>query len=89
MTDTLFDLPEQKSPRLLWIEKHGIETLHVPYEDESGMDVGWYAWRINDGECLDEVIHYGHEYGFGATEADAITDWSRKNDVRLWNEEKV
>jgi hypothetical protein len=28
MTDTLFDIPESKSPRLEWMERHEITTHH-------------------------------------------------------------
>jgi hypothetical protein len=70
MTDTLFPLPEQKSPRLLWIEKHG-----VIMEESSER---WHAYRMFDG---------GHYGGTGKTQDDALADWARKNNVRLWNEE--
>lgn len=34
MNDNLFDIPECKSPRLLWVEKHGFLTHHAEHCDE-------------------------------------------------------
>lgn len=36
--NTLFDdLPESKSPRLLWMEKHGVKTGNIDGKE-------WFAW---------------------------------------------
>lgn len=29
MNDNLFDIPETKSPRLIWMERHGIKTQEI------------------------------------------------------------
>lgn len=90
----LFTIPEQKSPRLLWIEKNDIIVR------ERG-DV-FYAWDAATESRVYEDCDYDNPQGFdmisdcptrwlgiGATEEDAITDWAKKNKVRLWNEETI
>ena len=85
MTDTLFDIPEQKSPRLLWMEKHGIEIIHRPEFDGEEEDelTGATLYPYMAIACGEKV----GPPGFGMAEDCAITDWARKNNVRLWNEE--
>ena len=41
MRDELFDVPQTKSPKLRWTERHGIQVMHDPNfqhgdEDEQG-----------------------------------------------------
>ena len=50
--NTLFELPENKSPRLKWIEKHGIKTARIVYFVESGREPEWNAWASSQGETL-------------------------------------
>lgn len=79
MTD-LFDLPPSLSPRLLWMEKHGIEI-----EQESDPKLGnfWWAWSTKySGEDPDSAISM-----IGDTEEDAVFQWARMHGVPLWNEE--
>ena len=48
----LFDLPESKSPRLQWMEKHGIRSRYCSC-------ARWYAWSGMDdgwGDTEDEAI---------------------------------
>lgn len=72
-----------KSPRLKWLENHRLSVwknaaAEVPCE-------AWLAAVFEvDGQLpKDSLIGEGH------TEADAIADWARRNNVRLWNEEGV
>jgi hypothetical protein len=74
MIESLFDLPESKSPRVLWMEKHGVKTY--PPSPVLGC---WAAARECDPP-LDEFV------GLGDTELDALTDLARKINLRLWNE---
>ena len=74
----LFDaqMIEGKSPRMKWLEKHGIKTAEA--FDEFYDEIRWSACRAGQHRL---------EHGRGITEADAIADWARRNGVRLWNEE--
>ena len=93
MTD-LFNIPESKSPRLVWMEKHDL----LPVAGEWC----WYVWSRADEQEERENCDYmlpcsfwiprdgkPHQVGKGKTEDEAITDWARKNNVKLWNEEGV
>jgi hypothetical protein len=70
----LFDIPETKSPRLIWLEKHQIVTLR-------GKPDSWAAW------VKGKNIRPNCSYGYGETEDDAITSLAIKLGLRLWNEE--
>ena len=73
MTDTLFDLPECKSPRLLWMEKHGIRTY---YNKE--MKLPWIAIRTDN--C-------GIESSRAAdTEHNALAEIAVAYNLKLWNQ---
>lgn len=75
MNDALFDLPESKSPRLIWMEEHGVSTY--PPSPALGC---WAASRDCDPP-LDEFV------GLADTELDAIADLARKLNLKLWNEQ--
>lgn len=92
----LFDIPETKSPRLLWVEKHGVKTKE--------RDGKFYAWDSYTEESMREEYEDEHGddrnfdmisespkgwIGIGATEDDAIVDWAKKNSTPLWNEEQL
>lgn len=64
----LFTIPESKSPRLLWMELHGIETSDDP------ITPGWMAYGIKEG------------VGFGSTEEEAIFEYAKNAEIKLWNE---
>jgi hypothetical protein len=70
----LFDLPETKSPRLIWLEKHKIATLR-------GKPDSWAAWIIAKPTKADQII------GYGETEDEAVVSLAIKLGIRLWNEE--
>ena len=87
MSDTLFDIPETKSPRLLWLEKHCVKTEHTEFtegdEDEFGCDLWpWYAFI--------GVTHFAdakpNKCAGGETEQDAIAKLAISQDWKLWNE---
>lgn len=74
----LFDIPETKSPRLIWLDKHGIKCA-APAHPARGIAKDWMAYQHNgDFICAS---------AYGTTEDSAITALARKIGVRLWNEE--
>lgn len=73
MSELFNNLPESKSPRLIWMERHGVET-GGPDEDEE-------FWAMG----LDRQSK--PDYGYGQTEHDAIVHLAKRNGWRLWNEE--
>lgn len=72
------DMPVAKSPRLKWIERHG---MHLePLENESpeyGDGNVWKAWNNHTQAC------------YGTTQDDALAAWARANGARMWFEEGV
>jgi len=88
----LFDIPESKSPRLIWMEKHGILTHFsdlceepwsaiVPMENDKGKDIV----TIMQDSCM--VYDFDDKIGYGKTQLDAIADLARKLSIKLWNEQ--
>ncbi len=73
----LFDLPETKSPRLIWLEKHGIKV--TPSKAHGPSLKCWMAYR-HDGDFISASA-------YGSTEDEAIADLAIKLGLRLWNEE--
>ena len=72
---TLFPLPKTPSPRLRWMQRHGlIVTRYNP---------GGKYYCLSDSTELNWVV------GDGDTEDEAVTNWARKAMVKLWNEEKL
>ena len=86
MKDDLFPEAQSLSPKLQWMEKHGVTTIQQPpaLVGETCPETGDVipAWVAGAYLSLD----LAHQYGHGDTEEDSIADWARKNDVRLWNE---
>ena len=53
----LFDIPETKSPRLLWMEKHYLSTAN--YTDDNNhlrIAVFHHLQRIANGDTLDDAL---------------------------------
>ena len=75
MNDSLFDIPETKSPRLLWMERHHIQTR------ETG--------TVSDelGDCRRWIAESPVGNGYGETEDGASTQLALKLGIKLWNEE--
>jgi hypothetical protein len=77
----LFDIPESKSPRLLWIEKHGIKIIDsgIDYEDCDECE-------ITGNQCFRYYASSGDLASGGHTKDDAIIALALKLQLRLWNE---
>lgn len=68
----LFDMPETKSPRLLWMDKHGVWTKH--YESPSIVkNLSWVATAAGKSAS-------------GATEDESIVNLAMEMNIKLWNE---
>ena len=74
----LFDIPETKSPRLLWLEKHGIKVA-APAKGHGTATNHWMAYQ-HDGDFISAS-------GYGMNEDEAIAALAVKLGLRLWNEE--
>ena len=82
MSDELFAVPEMKSPRMKWVEKHHIETRRTAnwiegMEDDDGEEI--MPWYSSDDK-------WKHQHG-GASEDDALAEWAERNGKHLWFEE--
>ena len=71
----LFTTPETKSPRLKWLDQHGIWTRKVEY-DHAGPTESEDLWKAS-AAGMDAR---------GADEAEAIVNLAKKMKIRLWNE---
>ena len=87
----LFDIPTTKSPRLLWLEKHGFLTHKADHVDEDP----WMAiipMEGHTGSIVEIMAEWCGLYeemnaiGYGHTESDAINDCAIKMNIKLWNE---
>lgn len=87
----LFDIPESKSPRLLWMKRHGVKTRHEPTIAHPNGD--WVAWTGNYGESLQAASEMSpggcYLIEWGDTEMDAICNLCTWNGWNLWNEEGI
>ena len=72
--DNLFSVPETPSPRLLWMQRHGITTSPPFVTSEAHRD-HWLA----SGKL-------GLPFGEGDTEDDALVDYAKRHGLKLWNE---
>ena len=73
----LFDIPETKSPRLIWLERNGIKVS--PSRTHGPSHKHWMAYR-HSGDFISSS-------GYGETEDEAITSLAIKLGIKLWNEE--
>lgn len=78
---TLFDVPEQKSPRLLWMEKHGISTEKHGPDDDGNTWTAFRRFRIDDNP-----YYYQRS---GKTEDEALSNLAMTSGLQFWNEEPV
>lgn len=94
MSEELFgvEVGTGKSPRLRWIERHGLKTKFDPDwspgdEDDLGREkFPWYVART--GANITADFTNARTFG-GATEDDALAAWARANGHRMWNEEPL
>ena len=67
----LFNIPEVKSPRLKWLDQHGVWTSKHHPADQGAV------WKAEAA---------GH-VGYGPDEDSAIIELAIKLQLRLWNEQ--
>lgn len=83
----LFEIEPCLSPRLKWIDKHGLNTAHCDEELLLEPSTPWIAyvgtWTIE--KPWDES-QLKSDFGFGASEEEAIIDWAIRHKIKLWNE---
>jgi len=72
MKTELFDIPENKSPRILWMERHHLKT--DIYHDESDNP------RI-------AVLHGMTRIANGLTVDEALVNAAKSLNIKLWNEQ--
>jgi hypothetical protein len=72
----LFAIPETKSPRLKWMERHHIKIHHQPYD---------HAGPLDDDEQY-AAIHGMQAIGYGATPDAALVAAAKSLNIKLWNE---
>ena len=68
----LFSIPESKSPRLLWMERHHL-TIREGYNHD-------------DDEAIFQCLHGMKVIGEGLTQDKAITAAAKSLNIKLWNE---
>lgn len=95
MSDLLFDIPETKSPRLLWLKRHGFrafecdsESSHpwvaiIPAEEHAAMTIDEI---MNDPDASLFYID-AERMGYGYSQGEAIETCARLHGIKLWNEE--
>lgn len=73
------------SPRMTWIQKHGVKTHHAPHCGDSP----WCAWERSNYPDGDEkgIPNNPELCGYGMTEAEAIQDMAKINRIPMWSEE--
>lgn len=84
MNETLFPLPISLSPRLKWINEHGVTTYYEP-AGALGDDAGWSAYIGTNDEESEEMEEAGR-LCFGHTEDEALERLAKAQSWRLWNE---
>jgi hypothetical protein len=75
--EELFKIEDQKSPKLIWMEKHKVNHHHCKTEEK---DFQYMAWM---GEQPDSET----KCGYGSTLQEALCDMAKRNKIVLWNEE--
>ena len=91
MNELLFDIPESKSPRLQWMERHGVKVTDGGMDFEEGdecMVTGaqlyrFYAHRRLVSGSMVSIRGGGH------TEEAALVKLAKSAGLRLWNEEEI
>lgn len=62
MTDTLFDLTDSPSPRLLWMRKHGITLNYLAKHEawEAEAPTCWTSYGDTEDEALASFAKYNN-----------------------------
>jgi hypothetical protein len=87
MSDQLFEVPEQLSPRRKWMLAHNVTTVYSAELED--IDDPWCAFVGG----MDELSTHGlrmEEDGrlkYGQTENEAICELAKQQGWKLWNEE--
>lgn len=83
--DLFPSLQPSLSPRLAWMQRHGIKTARQN-EDEDGNE--WFAVICGpDEDPYDAAMSTGGQrIGLGETEDEALTALAKAAGIRLWNE---
>jgi len=74
MSDDLFPDSMQDSPKVIWMKRHAIQVK----DDEIA--------RVEGGKIAFSLSNPQWETGVGSDEGDAIADFARRNNMKLWNE---
>lgn len=84
MTGELFEIEEGLSPRLRWIQRHGIATAVTRDGIATALtrDGHWQAWIPEDNPWAVMLA------GCGETEDDALVALARRLGLRTWQEEE-
>lgn len=82
VSNDLFDVSEQLSPRLKWMKDNGVCTFRCINLDPE--ELSWFAWRGTREDAMHEDA-CGRS-GMGETEDDALVDFCKKMGIKLWNE---
>jgi hypothetical protein len=75
--DLFPSLPITKSPKLLWMERHGITTKFIP--GSGNVESFWLADYM--------APNAAHYQDAGDTEEEALTALALAAGIKLWNEE--
>lgn len=92
MSATLFEMPEQLSPRLAWMERHQVVIHHnhhgtmIEEDPETGSDI-YPVIAASGAEFDEDGTLLNGIYGRGITEDEALASLAKRLKVKLWNEE--
>ena len=85
MTDELFEIEAVPSPRLRWMQRHGIRVEFIPPVPCIKFPGYWQAWQ-ESAPCGNGAFDI-YPAASSAGEVDAVTKLSKRLELRLWNEE--
>ena len=83
MSDNLFDIPEQLSPKMRWLRKYRVATHHAPHCEVSP----WSAWFPSNDH--NGIPNDPDACGYGDSKEGAIVDLARRHGVPTWQDEKL
>lgn len=85
MSDLFPDLPVVLSPRLKWMQEHGVTTFPAPLNGREGpLWEAWYGVRPS-GKKEYSSAHMQGRLVLATTEEDAIIRLAERNGWPLWN----